>query len=1070
MSAMANTTPIVTTVTEAANKEKTPKEADAALKVNILDFCEEHYEDILLVIMDQIHRDKRKKVHARLDFGETFKKRSPARYRNPSKRPKIWDRLRHNDENVFDRLGHRRYRSRGRGRPRRRDSSPSRDCPRNRDHLHGIKESYGNTCSSYRIGVRHRYHSRDRDRSRSMKRGRESETLLSRMSESDTSDKGHYKSKSKRRKPTGEEDLAVPWSCKEQKQYVKDPVEIHNIKQRDEETIKDFIERFKSPLSSYKEKLSPLPKRKVTHCGNHRTSPSGTFQSGDMTFKKSSKVEMNQSLGRRKSRPRKITFPPLATSSGTEGSFVIEAEIGRHMIHRMYVDIGSSTKVLYEHYFNWLRPEIKSQMVLAMTSLTGFSGETIWKMGQHRLLVIIGDAEHTKKAWMNFMIVRSLSPYNGIIGRPGIREIQSVPSIAHGMLKFLVDGGIVTIRSTILIPIECAAMTIASKKILKEAEVQSDEEKMAFHTSHGVYCYTKMPFGLKNNGATYQWLVEKSFDSQVGQNIEVYVDDLIIKSHTETEMLRDINETFRTLQKINMKLNPKKYTFGAVEELFLWYMISPKGIKPCPDKQKLCYDSRPYGQSKRSRALIGSWPLNRFISKSTKKSLPLFKTLKKCIKKSDFNWTPEAEQAFKQLKQYLSELPMLVAPKPKEELIVYMSASREAISAVLMIERDTVQTPVYFVSRALQGPVLNYTLMEKLVLSLVFAVKRTSYSVVAKFKGVTQILADFPVENSDEAPPDTSVVNTPFQFTASNNESEYEALIAGLRIATQMGVLNLCTLIKAGLGEVLKEKFIQEKEVAIVVEEDGPTWMTPIIEYLKDGTLPNDRKEVSKLNIKARQYELMKVVLYRRSFLKPWLRTTIHGGQSQAVGILLSNHASGCTGYDTQIWSFPEGTKKGQVFDSRYGLFYKVDRGKSRGDNHWQSGEEIHVGQHSMPLRPFGRNSLEQRNRNANVPYCSSGCLHNDEELRLNLDLLEERRERVKIRKAKAKLKMTKYYNARVRGVTFRPGDFVYHSNDASHAVDRGKLGPKWEGPYEVTEALRDGAYRQRSMDGMVLL
>ncbi|GJR20686.1 hypothetical protein Tco_0969213 [Tanacetum coccineum] len=96
-------------------------------------------------------------------------------------------------------------------------------------------------------------------------------------------------------------------------------------------------------------------------------------------------------------------------------------------------------------------------------------------------------------------------------------------------------------------------------------------------------------------------------------------------------------------------------------------------------------------------------------------------------------------------------------------------------------------------------------------------------------------------------------------------------------------------------------------------------------------------------------------------------------------------------------------------------------------------------------------------------------AVHNDEELRLNLDLLEERRERATIREAKAKLKMTKYYNARVRGVTFRLGDFVYRSNEASHAMDGGKLGPKWEGPYEVTEALGDGAYKLRSMDGAVL-
>nr|GEW88681.1 reverse transcriptase domain-containing protein [Tanacetum cinerariifolium] len=84
----------------------------------------------------------------------------------------------------------------------------------------------------------------------------------------------------------------------------------------------------------------------------------------------------------------------------------------------------------------------------------------------------------------------------------------------------------------------------------------------------------------------------------------------------------------------------------------------------------------------------------------------------------------------------------------------------------------------------------------------------------------------------------------------------------------------------------------------------------------------------------------------------------------------------------------------------------------------------------------------------------------NDEELRLNLDLLEERRERAAICEAKAKLKMKKYYNGRVRGVAFKPGDFVYRSNDASHAVAGEKLGPKWEGPYEVTEALGNEAYK----------
>ncbi|GJW85139.1 reverse transcriptase domain-containing protein [Tanacetum coccineum] len=796
----------------------------------------------------------------------------------------------------------------------------------------------------------------------------------------------------------------------------------------------------------------------------------------------------------------------------------------------MYVDGGSSMEILYEHCFNRLRPEIKSQMVPATTSLTGFSGETIWPLGQLRLLVTIGDAEHFTKAWMNFMIVRSPSPYNGIIGRPGIREIQAVPSTAHGMLKFPVDGGVVTIRSTILMPNECATITATSKDSMKKIEgsqenvkvathhdfpdqevalggkqsiegrtalcallkrnldifawqpsdmtgvprqtaehrlniwdgyppvrqkkrdqapkrakaiqeevqklvktgimrevyyhdwlsnpvmgyhqiqmAEEDEEKTAFHTPHGVYCYTKMPFGLKNAGATYQRLVDKAFEKQVGRNLEVYVDDLVIKSHTEAELLRDIEETFRT-----HKTSPEK--IEAVLQL-----PSPRTVK---EVQSL------------NGKLAG---LNRFLSKSAEKSLPLFKTLKKCVKKSDFRWTPEAEQAFKQLKQHISELPMLVAPRPKEELIMYLSASQGAVGAVLMTERDSIQTPVYFVSRALQGPELNYTPMEKLVLALVFAAKRLrryfqahpiavitdqpirqvmsrpevagrlqKWSIMLGEHNITyrpwtsvkgQILADFLVEKPEEASADMSEKEIPqepwtlftdgsscidgsgagliltspegaeftyalrFQFTASNNEAEYEALLAGLRIAAQMGVRNIRVSVDSKLvaNQVLGTYIAKEENMIKYLEKvkslvsgpgrgtprkvhprargggrgrgRGPNLDKPITGVPEMGVLRMTRRRLI-LRIKARQYELMDGILYRRSFLRPWLRTA-------AVDIV-----------------------------------------------------------------------------------------RNDDEIRLNLDLVEERREQAAIREAKAKSKMMRYYNARVRGVTFKPGDYVYRSNE----------------------------------------
>ncbi|GJT92448.1 reverse transcriptase domain-containing protein [Tanacetum coccineum] len=103
---------------------------------------------------------------------------------------------------------------------------------------------------------------------------------------------------------------------------------------------------------------------------------------------------------------------------------------------------------------------------------------------------------------------------------------------------------------------------------------EEDEEKTVFHTSQGVYYYIKMSFGIKNAGATYQWLVDKAFEKQISTNLEVYVDDLVIKSYTEPEILKDIEVTFQTLRNINMKLNPKKCAFEAEERMFLGHVGS----------------------------------------------------------------------------------------------------------------------------------------------------------------------------------------------------------------------------------------------------------------------------------------------------------------------------------------------------------------------------------------------------------------------------------------------------------------------------------------------------------------
>ncbi|GJR18290.1 hypothetical protein Tco_0966817 [Tanacetum coccineum] len=193
MRAMANATHIVTTVTKTTNKEK---ESDAAPGVNIQDFCEEHYEDILSIIMEKARRDKQKEVQTRLNF-ENFKKTQREMENSLNSRAENSPARFHPESSRIRDL---RDPSHSRG------HSHSRERPRMEDRSRGTEESYGNT---YSQGTKTKYI----DRSRNIKRWRESKSPSSRGLESDTSNEGHWKSRIKRRKLANEDDMAEPWTC-----------------------------------------------------------------------------------------------------------------------------------------------------------------------------------------------------------------------------------------------------------------------------------------------------------------------------------------------------------------------------------------------------------------------------------------------------------------------------------------------------------------------------------------------------------------------------------------------------------------------------------------------------------------------------------------------------------------------------------------------------------------------------------------------------------------------------------------------------------------------------------------
>ncbi|WJX58397.1 hypothetical protein P8452_43858 [Trifolium repens] len=387
----------------------------------------------------------------------------------------------------------------------------------------------------------------------------------------------------------------------------------------------------------------------------------------------------------------------------------------------------------------------------------------------------------------------------------------------------------------------------------------ADAPHTAFMSNTCNYFYNVMPFGLKNAGATYQRLMDRVFSEQIGKNLEVYIDDMVVKTTEEGEHDQDLDDILASVRKYNMRLNPAKCSFGVQSGKFLGFMLTNRGIEANPDKCQAIIDMRSPTTVKEVQQLTGRIAaLSRFLSCAGEKAFHFFSTLRKSER---FVWSTQCEEAFQKLKTFLASPPILTRPEKGNTLYLYLTVSDKALSSALVQEIKGEEKTVYFVSRTFKGAEAKYQKIDKLSLAVIVTARKLrqyfqSHKIVVKtdypIKNVlrkpdlagrmvawsvelsefdvtfsprgaikSQILADFllelttPAEENSEQPwtlsvdgasnikgsgagvvlegPDGVLIEQSlrFAFKASNNQAEYEALIAGMKLAKEMDITDL---------------------------------------------------------------------------------------------------------------------------------------------------------------------------------------------------------------------------------------------------------------------------------------
>nr|GEU91250.1 reverse transcriptase domain-containing protein [Tanacetum cinerariifolium] len=839
------------------------------------------------------------------------------------------------------------------------------------------------------------------------------------------------------------------------KKYVKDPVEIHNIKQKDGKTIKDFMERFKVEIGHMK--------------GTPECMWIFRFMHGVNNLKLTKRL--NEHV------PKTMEEMMITTTAFIRGEAATTSKKNGHTSWRTHDQSKRQTLEKRADLQGHPREGIRSsrftpltrtpkEILVAEARKFRSPPPMIKGITRMRLLVTIGDADHSTRAWMNFMIVRSLSPYNGIIERP---------------IQF----------------------------------AESDEEKTTFHTGQMVYCYTKMPFGLKTGGATYQRLVNKAFDIQIAPNPK---EELIVYMSASYGAISAVLMTkkgtvYTSVYFVSRTLQGPKLNYTPMEKLVLSLVFAAKRLQ-------MYFQAHPI-------VVITDQPIKQIMSHPDVAG----RLQKWSVLLGEHNITYRSRTSVKGqvLADFLIEVPdesllaALVVETQQELWTLFTDGSScvDGSGAGLILTSPEGTEDIRHqrgkhdqISRKGQNPVhrLHQLFYKTSTTKQKQEIKCPKQNCVNQLCALIQTglgrntqrkISTTKGDDNRSRGRWTDVDDTNNRIFERIDSSPWRSFFTQwLRCIRPLQAEYVIREIHEGSCSMHSgPRLVVAKAIRL-----GYYWPTmhrdaqDMIRTCNDCQIhcPITRNLQQLLTLIMAPWPFykwgidiaglfpegpgeVKILIVAMDYFTKWIEAkamaTITGSQVKKFmwdnivccfglpGEIISDNGKQFSDNPFKDWcdklnitqrftsvKHPQSNRLVERANRSLGEGIKARLGE--GNKNWVEELPHFLWAHRTMIKsrhgdtPFSLTYGTEVVIHAEIGIPTYRCVvvdvvYNDEELQLNLDMLEERRERAVIREAKSKLKMTKYYNARARGVAFKPGDFVYRNKDASHAVDGGKLGPK---------------------------